>query len=291
MVLIRGTSLFFHLCMWTAETNKSLCLSTSDTTMHSTHVPSDDAVAIITKDAYKWGLGIMMVIIPLHVFFNAPNKLQLHNIHRDINSNLLCSHIMRSRKSSIIWDIFHTDNSSALQDIREIRRIRRMAWNSANSPNDMKFGEFAESYASWRDESQWLMLYFRLWSMVDRLPSGWMARRCTRIICLVTRRLVLTQHCWAMGFGKKHQGEVDLATHSTGEDRAPSSSSPSLPRQSWRTHWSGTWLCSWRRWGHCWLTLWPRTKTQHGGGIQVVVGGWLVVVGGGWWLGWFIPIS
>ena len=47
---------------------------TQPCTLHSTHVPSDDAVAIITKDAYKWDLGIMMVIIPLHVFFQCPQQ-------------------------------------------------------------------------------------------------------------------------------------------------------------------------------------------------------------------------
>ena len=204
---------------------------------------------------------------------------------------------MRSRKSSIIWDIFHTDNSSALQDIWE---IRRMAWNSANLPNDMKFGEFAEWHEIRRIRR--ILCFMKRWESVanvvfQAVVYGWLTTSWLDGQEVHTNHLsgykttgadsALLSH----GLWQKHQGKVDLATHSTGEDRAPSSSSPSLPRQSWRTHWSGTWLCSWRRWGHCWLTLWPRTKTQHGGGIQVVVGGWLVVVGGGWWLGWFIPIS
>ena len=49
---------------------------------------------------------------PPCVFFNAPNQLPNHNIHRDINLNLLCLRIMCSRKSSRILDIFHTGDSS-----------------------------------------------------------------------------------------------------------------------------------------------------------------------------------
>ena len=102
-VLIRGVSQLFELCTWNEETNKSLCLSTSDITaqrlekkhdgsqssqtMHRTHVLLDCAAGIITIHTYKYRtlcLGIMVVIIPLHVFFQCPNKLPNHNIHRDI---------------------------------------------------------------------------------------------------------------------------------------------------------------------------------------------------------------
>ena len=109
---------------------------------------------------------------PPCVFFNAPNKLQNHNIHRDLNSNLLWLHIMCSRKSSIIREIFHTDYSSALEDFWEIRRILQIAWNSANSPNGKKFGEFAEFHASQRDESQCCISDCGLW-FNDCLLVGW----------------------------------------------------------------------------------------------------------------------
>ena len=40
--------------------------------------------------------GIMVVIIPLHVFFNALNKLPNHNIHRDIKLEfvMLAYHVL-----------------------------------------------------------------------------------------------------------------------------------------------------------------------------------------------------
>ena len=66
--------------------------SHSSQTMHRTHVLLDCAAGIITIHTYKYRtlcLGIMVVIIPLHVFFQCPNKLPNHNIHRDIKFKFL----------------------------------------------------------------------------------------------------------------------------------------------------------------------------------------------------------
>ena len=83
--------------------------------MHRTLVLCDGAARIITKHTYKcttfvWALW--WISFPSMRFSNAPNQLPNHNIHRDINLNLLCLRIMCSRKSSRIRDIFHTGDSS-----------------------------------------------------------------------------------------------------------------------------------------------------------------------------------
>ena len=97
-------SYLFHLCTWNSETNKCLCLSTSDTTvpkgwrknmggphssriMHRTLVLCDGAARIITKHTYKcttcvWALW--WISFPSMCLSNAPNQLPNHNIHRDI---------------------------------------------------------------------------------------------------------------------------------------------------------------------------------------------------------------
>ena len=99
-------SYLFHLCTWNSETNKCLCLSTSDTTvpkgwrknmggphssriMHRTLVLCDGAARIITKHTYKcktcvWALW--WISFPSMCFSNAPNQLPNHNIHRDIKT-------------------------------------------------------------------------------------------------------------------------------------------------------------------------------------------------------------
>ena len=46
--------------------------SHSSQNMYSKHVLWDGAAAIITKLTYKWCLGIIVVIIPIHVFFSMP---------------------------------------------------------------------------------------------------------------------------------------------------------------------------------------------------------------------------
>ena len=48
----------------------------------------------------------------LGVFFNAPEKLQNHKIHMDVNFHFLCLFLMCSRKSSRIRSIFHTGDIS-----------------------------------------------------------------------------------------------------------------------------------------------------------------------------------
>ena len=89
--------------------------SHSSRIMHRTLVLCDGAARIITKHTYKcktcvWALW--WISFPSMCFSNAPNQLPNHNIHRDINLNLLCLRIMCSRKSSRIRDIFHTGDSS-----------------------------------------------------------------------------------------------------------------------------------------------------------------------------------
>ena len=48
----------------------------------------------------------------LFVFFNAPEKLPNHKVHRDVNFHFLFLFLMCSRKSSRIRSIFHTGDSS-----------------------------------------------------------------------------------------------------------------------------------------------------------------------------------
>ena len=84
----------FQLCTKNVETNKSLCLSTSDTTvpkgwrkkhegshssriMHRTHVLWDGAAGLITKHTYKCKtcvLGTVVDIISLNVLFKCPQQ-------------------------------------------------------------------------------------------------------------------------------------------------------------------------------------------------------------------------
>ena len=54
----------------------------------------------------------MVVIIPLHVFLNAPNKLPNHNIHRDIKLEFLMVAYHVLPKKLPIRDVFHTGDSS-----------------------------------------------------------------------------------------------------------------------------------------------------------------------------------